>query len=74
MKDTKAYKMKVIQTNRKVKIYPKVRINNKKSVMREYYQTAQIRLEGNYLMDAGFSPNSQISVQVSDNRILITKI
>lgn len=66
--------MKLIDEERIIKIYPKLRLLNKKTILKNYYETAQIKIEGNYLINAGFAPNDKINVKVSNGVILITKI
>lgn len=63
-----------LKLKRFIKIYPKVRILNKKLIKRRYYETSQIKLEGNYLVNAGFRPNTFIQVLVTENQILITTV
>jgi len=57
-----------------MKVYPKIRARRQKGLQRDYYETAQIKIEGNYLLEAGFLPNTQVDVQISECVILITKI
>lgn len=66
--------MKKTKFERAIKIYPKVRVLNGKLLSRSFYQTSQIRLEGNYLTEAGFMPHIRIKVKVSRDSILITKL
>ena len=65
---------KLKDQERTMKIYPKIRVLQKRTMLRDYYETAQIKIEGNYLVEAGFHPNSKINVQVTEGYILITKI
>lgn len=66
--------MKKSKVSRLVKIYPKVRVLNRKLINRTYYETSQIKLEGNYLVNAGFIPNSKIEIEISEDTILIRRV
>lgn len=39
----------------------------------QYIEVPMIRLQGNYLSDAGFHPANNIKVTISDNQIIIKK-
>lgn len=59
-------------TIRKKKVYKSYRVSHAGLYRRKYRLTSKIILEGNYLLEAGFMPDQEITIKLEAGKIVIT--